>query len=163
MSSTGPSATAPPQPGSPPDLGAIPLPPPPQPASHSATAARDQQRWDRVLAFLVLVLAFLSASFLARNSDLWFHLATGRLLAQGQFLFGVDPFAYTTERVYWACHSWLFDLGLYALFGAIGGVGLVVLKALLVTAVAGILLRVRRPQSTALVPVVCTTLAILAM
>jgi hypothetical protein len=105
----------------------------------------------------------LSASFLARNSDLWFHLATGRLLAQGQFTFGADPFAYTTREVYWSCHSWLFDLGLYELDGLVGGGGLVVLKALFIAALAGLLLRVRRPSSGAWLPVICTTLAIVAM
>jgi hypothetical protein len=110
-----------------------------------------------------VALAFLAASFLARNSDLWFHLATGRLLAGGQFHFGTDPFAYTTGGVYWACHSWLFDLALYGLYGLVGGAGLVVLKALLVAALAGLLLCVRRPGGALWLPAVCTALAVLAM
>jgi hypothetical protein len=113
------------------------------------------------LSFLVLVLAFLTASFPARNNDVWFHLATGRLLAEGQFSFGDDPFAYTTGQVYWANHSWLFDLGLYELQGLVGGTGLVVLKALLVTVLAWLLLRVRRDGTW--LPALCTTLAVLAM
>jgi tetratricopeptide (TPR) repeat protein len=116
-----------------------------------------------LLSLLVVALAFLAASFLARNSDLWLHLATGRLLAKGGLSFGSDPFAYTTAQVYWVCHSWLFDLGLYVLYVAIGGTGLVVLKALLVAVLAGLLLRVRRSDGPAWIPVVCTTLAILAM
>jgi hypothetical protein len=109
------------------------------------------------------VFAFLSASSLARNSDLWFHLAAGRLLANGKFSFGKDPFAFTTEQVYWANHSWLFDLALYGLRNGIGDTGVVVLKALLVTALAGILLSVRRRDQSLLVPAFCTTLALLAM
>jgi hypothetical protein len=112
---------------------------------------------------LVLALAFLGASFLARNSDLWFHLATGRLLAQGQFSFGSDPFTYTAEKVYWVHHAWLFDLGLYAVYLRVGGVGLVVFKAVLVTALAAVLLRVRRPDGAFWLPVLCTTLALLAL
>jgi hypothetical protein len=146
-----------------PDDAVIPLPPVPTPAAPAEAARRSRVGWRHVLGFLVLVLAFLSASFLARNSDLWFHLATGRLLAQRQFTFGVDPFAYTTEQVYWACHSWLFDLALYEFHGLVGGTGLVILKALLVTALAGLLLQVRRPAGAAWVPAVCTTLAVLAM
>src|SRR5579884_265805 len=118
---------------------------------------------DRLLTLLVLILAFLAASFPARNSDLWFHLATGRLLAQGQFSFGTDPFAYTTQQTYWACHSWLFDWALYGLRERIGDAGLVVLKALVVAALAGLLLRIRRAGGAAWVPVVCTTLALLAI
>jgi hypothetical protein len=133
----------------------------PQPA---AIDRRTRWRlWDALLALLVLVLAFLASSFLARNSDLWFHLATGRLIAQGQFSFGADPFSYTTTDTYWACHAWLFDLALYKLYGLVGGGGLVVLKALLVAALTGLLLLVRRPAGAAWPGVVCTALAVLAM
>jgi hypothetical protein len=114
-------------------------------------------------ALLVLVLAFLAGSFQARNSDFWFHLATGRLLAEGRFTFGEDPFSYTTSGVYWACHSWLFDLGLYKLYRLFGGPGLVVLKALLVSALAGLLLLVRRRDGSTAPSVICTALAVLAM
>jgi hypothetical protein len=114
-------------------------------------------------AFLVLVLAFLAGSFQARNSDFWFHLATGRLLAEGRFSFGEDPFSYTTSGTYWACHSWLFDLGLYRLHRLVGDAGLVVLKALLVGALAGLLLLIRRRDGSTAPSVVCTTLAVLAM
>src|SRR5206468_2548227 len=121
-----------------------------------------QRRMDGVLILLVLIFAFLAASFIARNSDFWFHLATGRLLAQGQFSFGVDPFAYTSEHVYWANHAWLFDLTLHWLYVLIGGPGLVILKALLVAALAGVLLSIRRSGPLWL-PALGISLAILAM
>jgi hypothetical protein len=85
------------------------------------------------------------------------------MVARGEFPFGQDPFAYTTEHVYWACHSWLFDLALYHLYTLVGGAGLVVIKALLVAVLAGLLLSVRRPTGAAWVGAVCTTLAVLAM
>jgi hypothetical protein len=155
---TYPSAQAPPE------QGAIALPPTPDAAAAVATGSRrGRPGGDRLLTVLVLGLAFLTASFLARNSDIWFHLAAGRLLAQGQFTFGADPFAYTTALVYWANHAWLFDLVLYGLYNLVGGTGLVVLKALLVAALAGLLLGVSRPGGAAWVPVAATTLAVLAM
>src|SRR5439155_27100875 len=46
------------------------------------------------LLILALGLGFLLASFAARNTDLWLHLATGRALVEGKYQFGVDPFAY---------------------------------------------------------------------
>jgi hypothetical protein len=158
------AAEASPQPAPRPDEEVVILPA----RSHPAVAAtqsklRWPRRWDHLLAFLVLVLAFLAASFPARNSDLWFHLATGRLLTQGQFSFGADPFAYTAENAYWACHAWLFDLGLYRIYSLMGGAGLVVLKALLITALAWILLHVRYTNGASWIPIVCTVLAILAM
>jgi hypothetical protein len=118
---------------------------------------------DRLLVVLVLVLAFLSASFLARNTDLWFHLATGRLVVSGEFRFGTDPFSYKTEPVYWACRSWLFDVGLFMLRGLIGDAGLVALKAAMVAMMAALMLSVRRAASAPWVPVLGTSLAILAM
>ncbi|HEX3148829.1 MAG TPA: hypothetical protein VHR66_12180, partial [Gemmataceae bacterium] len=39
--------------------------------------------FDWVLAFAVLALGFLVASFAVQNSDFWMHLATGRLLTEG--------------------------------------------------------------------------------
>jgi hypothetical protein len=116
-----------------------------------------------VLSGLVLVFAFFAASFAARNSDLWLHLATGRLIAQGQYQIGVDPFAYTTDKVEWINHSWLFDWSLYLLYNGVGGVGLVLLKAIVVTLLAGILLSVRRPNADIAWPAACATFAILVM
>jgi hypothetical protein len=115
---------------------------------------------------LVVVLAFLSASFIAQNSDLWSHLAAGRLLAQGEYTFGTDPFAYTTEQVYWANHAWLYDLGLYGLFLLAGGTGLVIAKAMLIAVLAWLLIGVRRRdpvRAVSWVPAFFTTLAVLAM
>src|SRR3954447_15938290 len=89
-----------------------------------APSTRPPRAWpDAVLATLVLAFAFLAASFTARNSDLWLHLATGRLIADGQYPFGTDPFAYTTENAYWANHAWLADLALYKAHAAVGGSG----------------------------------------
>ena len=155
---------------------------PPSPATLSAAAAaelplplpplaappdRSRRGWrgrilDAALAGVVLLFGFLVASFAARNSDLWQHLATGRLLARGDYTFGADPFAYTTQGVYWANHSWLFDWLLYGLFTTAGGTVLVVLKALGVVALAWVLLRIRQPGSSVL-PAACTLLALLAL
>jgi tetratricopeptide (TPR) repeat protein len=111
----------------------------------------------------VLAFAFLAASFAVRNSDFWMHLASGRLLAGGNYHFGVDPFAYTTQGVYWANHAWLFDLLVYLLFTKLGEIVLVIVKALLVAGLAALLLSIRRPGTRFGVPALCTLLAVLAM
>src|SRR5437764_1481503 len=116
--------------------GAPRLTPPGQPASLIFTRSRLSElvlmsqahrftvlEW--LLVGLVPLFAFAAASFAVRNSDFWLHLAAGRELAAGRYAFGVDPFAYTTEGVYWANHAWLFDLSAYLLFQAVGGAGLV--------------------------------------
>src|SRR5262245_40444663 len=86
---------------------------PPRSAAEQLAAA--VARLDRLLVAGVLLLAFFVASFRATNSDLWMHLAAGRLIAQGQFPFGADPFASTTAGMRWVNNAWLADLAAYGL------------------------------------------------
>ncbi|AMV25654.1 hypothetical protein VT84_14750 [Gemmata sp. SH-PL17] len=139
----------------------VPLPaplPPPKPTRRTPWGY-----WaDAVLAFAVLAFAFLAGSFVARNSDVWLHLATGRLVSQGAYHFGTDPFAYTTADKYWANHAWLFDLGLYLAFKWFGGAGLVVLKALAVAGTAGAMWVTARGRGAVWPIASCLLLAVLA-
>jgi tetratricopeptide (TPR) repeat protein len=155
-----PSASELPPP--PPDTPSIPLPSDRTESSPAPHASR-QRLIDFLLIGIAVGFAFLAASFAARNSDFWMHLASGRLLAEGRYHFGVDPFSYTTEGVYWANHAWLFDLLLYAGFTQLGGTLLVVLKALLIALLAAVLMSVRRPESRLAVPALMTLLTVLAM
>ena len=125
---------------------------------------------DRALVVLTLALAFFLGSFRAGNSDIWMHLAAGRMIANGEYSFwqAVDPFSHTAES--WDNHAWLSDVILYGVaqaFGgpesSAGGAALVALKALLVMALAGVLLLIRRPGQGFWVPATCTALALLAM
>ncbi len=132
--------------------------------------ARELARLDWGLIGVTLVLAFMLASFAVRNTDFWMHLASGRLLAHGQYTFGVDPFTYTSTGRYWANHSWLADLMLYGLASLaggpeslVGGAVLVIAKALLVTALAWVMLQIRRPGQSLWTPACCTALALVAM
>jgi hypothetical protein len=141
------------------------MPDPVEPASPApASPGRPLRTWpDTLLAILVLAFAFLAASFTARNSDLWRHLAAGRLLADGGSTFGIDPFAYTTEHVYWADHAWLAELVLYQAHEAVGGGGLVALKALIVVLTVGFMLGSARGAGPFWVTAGVTLLAMLAM
>ncbi len=109
------------------------LPPPPQLASPSPDAGRNLSVPIRLLEALLIVgglaLAFLLALLPARNSDVWLHLASGRLLAHGQYQFGIDPFAFTTQGVSWVNPSWLYDLLSFYLFQLGDGAALVIAKA----------------------------------
>lgn len=132
--------------------------------------AAETRRLDRLLVLLVVVFAGFVASFVARNSDVWLHLATGRALVQGQYTFGVDPFSYTTGGVYWANHSWLYDLALYGLAEAAGDMDnptaralLTAVKALLIALLAGVLIGIRRHGQSMWIPATCTALALLVM
>ncbi len=153
-----------------------PVPPSPFAAEPAITKGSGQNgsrpygRMEAALAALVLLLAFFLASFAAHNSDVWMHLATGRLIARGEYQFGAEPFAYTTAGVRWLNTSWLSDLLGYSLANALGGPEtprggglLVVLKALLIVALAGVLLMIRKPLQSWWPGSVCVCLALLAM
>jgi hypothetical protein len=116
---------------------------------------------DAALAVLAVTLGFLLASFAARNSDLWLHLAAGKRLVAGEYRFGSDPFSYTAADRVWVNHSWLFDLGAYLLYGGAGFV-LVFVKALAVAAAAALLLAIRRPAFPLWPWTICVTLALLS-
>jgi hypothetical protein len=116
---------------------------------------------DSALALAVLTLAAFLASFAATNADLWLHLASGRLVAHGQFPFGADPFSYVAGAT-WLNHAWLLDLGMYLLYRP-GGVALVAAKTAIVVALAAVLLAIRRRSTSGgLAPAVTTTLVLLA-
>ena len=103
--------------------------------------------WQGYVAFLlVAILAFLLASFPARHSDLWKHLAAGR-----SFVPGAGPGGALAED-----RTWLYDLACYAVYATTGGVGLMLAKALLIVAVALLLLRLSRGEGGWLLATACT-------
>lgn len=154
---------------------AIPLPPPQAPVLEKSQLTperlgKEMHRLDLGLISLLLIFVFFLSSFAAINPDFWMHLATGKLIAKGEYTFGKDPFCYTTENVYWANHSWLPSYLLYAMAGAedrgepaFHGFHLVFLKALMMAGMALIMLRTARRGPSWWIPVGCVTLAALAM
>src|SRR5438067_655774 len=54
------------------------------------------RRADWLLIGLTVALSFVVSSVPAYNSDIWMHLATGRLIAEGNYTFGTDPFSFAT-------------------------------------------------------------------
>jgi hypothetical protein len=125
--------------------------------------ARSVRVLDAVVVVLVLALAFFLGAFAVENSDFWMHLATGRLLSEGAYTFGTDPFLYTTEGVTCVNHAWLFDWALYGLYCLAGGAGVVVFRGLLLVALAATLLGIRRPGQGLWLPALCTALALLTL
>ena len=145
-----------------PESATLHLPAPTTAPSQERTPAWGK-RIDAVTTALVLAFAFVSASFVARNSDVWMHRAAGRLLVQGDYRFGVDPFAYTSGVRYWANHAWLFDIGLYAAWQGLGGGVVVMLKALLVAATACFMLVAARGRGPNWIASFAVILGVLAM
>jgi tetratricopeptide (TPR) repeat protein len=96
-----------------------------------------------------MALAFLLAATPAHNSDLWLHLASGRLLTQGHFPGQIDPFSSTTGGVFWVNHAWGWDALLYGLYQLGDGRALVVAKSILAAALAALLFCFRRKGTRA--------------
>ncbi len=120
-----------------------------QAPSPAADAASEGGKWPALL-FLAL-FAGLLASFPARNTDVWMHLAAGRGLARGHSPFGA------------AGHpTWLYDLASYAVYAALGGTGLALGKVLLVVGLALLLLLLSRAGPGWRLPAACAALALLA-
>jgi tetratricopeptide (TPR) repeat protein len=96
---------------------------------------------------LVLLLAFVLASFPARDSEVWRHLATGRAFLDGTYTLGSDPFAYTTQGITWINHAWLYDVVLYAIYQCTGQY-LVIVNSLLAVCIAGLMLLTSRVRAS---------------
>jgi len=146
-----------------PEAPPVPLPPRPRPAPLSPEElARAVARLDRMLVVLVLLFTFLVALFPVRNSDFWLHLATARDWLQGKMALGEDPYTYTGSGA-WVNHSWLYEVLVYAFYQWLGGPAVIVVKAVLLTALTGLMLSIRRRGQSVWIPGVCTALAILVM
>jgi tetratricopeptide (TPR) repeat protein len=149
-------------------LGDKPIPLPPlspeaRPSAAPAPARTGPGVLEGVLVGAVLTLGFVLASFPARNSDVWLHLAAGRALAQGEHPLGVEPFTHTAAGATWVNPSWLFDLLAYYVHEGLGGGWLVALKALVAALVAGVLVSVGRRGPSLWGAVACAALAVLAL
>jgi tetratricopeptide (TPR) repeat protein len=100
------------------------------------------------VVLFIAAFAFLLGSFPARNSDVWMHLAAGRDLLPANL--HTNP-------------AWLYDLVTYVLYSVLGGAALVLVKALLVAALALVLMRLTWKDERWWIPAACIALALLAM
>lgn len=96
-----------------------------------------QKRWALFCGALVLGVAFGNAACCEHQAELWRHLATGRLLVQGRYPFGSDPFRATPTP--WINHAWLVELLAYLVYSWGGGAALIALKVLACTFLAALL------------------------
>ena len=134
---------------------------PPREAAHFAALLL---RWDFAVAGLALVLVAFLSLFHIGNSDLWMHLATGKLLAGGGYTHGQDPFAFNTTGTIWVNHSWLYDWLIYTLFNVFGGSSLVILKGIIGVGLAIVLFRTAAPSyANWFTAIACASLAMLVV
>ncbi len=107
----------------------------------------------RILHIIVVLAIFFCLSAFSHevsDSDFWWHLRTGQFIAQTHALPNPDPFAYTTStagsaypgeatlRRFNLTHEWLYQVLVYLAYAAAGMFGVVMLRALALTAICGI-------------------------
>ena len=114
-------------------------------------------------ALMVLGIALLIALYTAESADTdtWWHLATGQYVVKEHKLPVPDPFAWTSHmgkeaypgeektRRFNLTHEWLSQAIMYLAYGSGGFTGLILLRAIFLTAVAGLigLIAYRRSRS----------------
>lgn len=87
-------------------------------------------------AFFAAVLA--AATFRISTFDVWWHLASGRLILSGHGIPRADVFSFTAAGHEWVDHEWLFQCLIYGLHEIGGPPALIALKALLVAVAAAL-------------------------
>jgi hypothetical protein len=58
------------------------------------------------------------------DPDTWWHLASGRLIAESGTVTHTDPFSYTAAGAPWINRQWLFELGLWEVWRLGGAAGI---------------------------------------
>jgi hypothetical protein len=94
-----------------------------------------------LLLFLTLGFIFLFCALKRGALDFWMHLAVGRYMVQSQSIPLLDPFAYTAGSSPWVNNWWLSQVLFYLLYNSWGAWGLLLLKALLITILWALILK----------------------
>lgn len=105
--------------------------------------AQPLPRWlpSPILIFALTLAAVLFGAVLGKgawDSDYYWHVTTGQLIANGHFP-TADPFSFTWAGRPWTLHEWLSELLLYRLVSTFGYMGAVTFFAVLPGIVFGIL------------------------
>lgn len=109
-----------------------------------------------VALFIAIALASIGP---IRNYDLFWHLATGRWIAEHRALPRTDPFALASDRGPWINGEWLFELVLYAVESVAGVDGLSYVRALLFGALFALLFLFAARRSVPAAALLLTALA----
>ncbi len=87
----------------------------------------------RLLIILLFTSIFVMAAQEVTNTDLWWHLASGRYIWERRGVPLYDPFSHTAFGRRWIDHSWLSQVVIYGVYRAAGFGGLAFLAAALIT------------------------------
>jgi len=95
----------------------------------------------KLARFATVALAAILAFRRIDDFDTWWHLASGRFIAQHHAIPHTDVLSFTVPTNAWVNLQWLYDLLLYALFSIAGPSGLVIASAACFVATFALLAR----------------------
>lgn len=102
--------------------------PRPQVGSQLRTRVSSTRLVDAITVAVFATIAGLAVTPV-RDPDLFWHLATGRLIVRTHHIPKVDPFSWTAPGRRWIAHEWLTEVIFHAANTAFGWAGLIVLSA----------------------------------
>lgn len=85
---------------------------------------------NRIVAAAIAACGFVAGVFPIFESDLFWHLATGRWILEQGAVPRADPFRFTSAGAPWVDHEWLFQVVARGIESAAGLDGLIVARAL---------------------------------
>lgn len=100
---------------------------------------RNSIGFQNLILVLTLLLIFLVASRSPLDSDLWWHLQSGKVMTETGKPLLSDVFSYTRGGQVWVNHSWLSEVFLYSLYRLTGWLGISAWMGLMAVIIACIL------------------------
>ncbi len=88
---------------------------------------------------VVIYCGLVAALWPRRTYDIWWHLATGKLIVEERAIPHSDPFTYTRAGEPWITHEWAWEVPMYLLYAARGHAGLMLLRTAVAVAAAALL------------------------
>ena len=116
-----------------------------------------------LLQVVLLSGVFILTFFHRTDPDFWWHLSTGRYIAETGSIPSTDPFSYTAAGRPWIAHEWLSELLIYVVFRAGGYLPLVLIFATVITLTHAAVLRTARVLGQGPVAATCITAWVAAM
>ncbi len=89
----------------------------------------------RLLVIILFISIFAMAAHEVTNTDLWWHLATGKYIWETRNIPRQDIFSHTALGHRWINHSWLSQVVIYLSYRAFGFGGLAFMAAAIITLV----------------------------
>jgi len=87
----------------------------------------------RLLVAILFVAILATATRVQVDTDTWWHLASGRWMAEHKQVLKHDPFSHTMSGQPRIQHGWLAQIALYQFYAALGHIGLALGVAAIVT------------------------------